>query len=61
MNGFFLVRGNPGQISSLIASEDWGTHMTKATLHLEQAGAVTGATGDLVMERFGTWSSLIPG
>ncbi len=60
INGFFLIKGDPGQISTLIASKDWVTHMTKASIHLEQSGAVTGATGELVMERFGVWSSLIP-
>ena len=60
INGFFLIKGSPEQISDLVASEDWGLHMTKAGMHLDSSGSVTGASGDLVMERFGTWSSLIP-
>jgi hypothetical protein len=60
MNGFFLIRGEPAQIASLVTSEAWMTHMTRASLHLEGSGAVTGATGDLVMERMALWTSLIP-
>jgi hypothetical protein len=60
LNGFFLIKGDPEQISDLIASDDWVRHMTRATLHLQDPGAVAGAAGDLVMDRFGMWSSLIP-
>lgn len=60
LNGFFLIKGEPAQINSLVTSEDWTTHMVRAGLHLDHAGSVTGAANDLVMERFGTWSSLIP-
>ena len=60
LNGFFLIRGSGEQISSLVESDVWLTHMTRAGMHLEQSGAVTGAIGDLVMERFAMWSSAIP-
>jgi hypothetical protein len=60
LNGFFLIRGDPDQISSLIASDEWVNHMLRAGLHLDQPGAVTGAIGDLVNQRFAMWSSMIP-
>lgn len=61
MNGFFLIVGSPEQISRLIVNDTWTKHMTRAGMHLSHPGAVTCATGDLVMERFAQWSSLIPG
>jgi hypothetical protein len=60
LNGFFLIKGEPAQITALVDSEEWVRHMTRAGMHLDHAGAVTGAAGDLVMERFGTCSSMIP-
>jgi hypothetical protein len=60
MNGFFLIRGESEQLDGVAASKEWQTHMLRATLHLESAGAVRGVTGEMVMERFGIWSSLLP-
>ena len=60
LNGLIIIRGEPGNLAGLTMTEEWNTHMTRATLHAAGAGAVLGATGDLVMERFATWASLIP-
>ncbi len=60
LNGFFLIRGESGQLDGLASSVEWVTHMTRASLHLEGSGAIRGATGDLVMERMGLWTSLLP-
>ena len=60
MNGFFLIRGESGKLGELAASADWMTHMTRAALHLEGSGVVTGMTGDAVTERMKLWTSLLP-
>jgi hypothetical protein len=60
MNGFFLIRGEGRKLIELMQSEAWVTHMTRATLHLQGAGAVLAATGDAVTERMRLWTSLLP-
>ncbi len=60
LNGFFLIRGANAQLNDLIDSEAWVTHMLRAGLHMECAGAVRAATGGLVMERMGEWVQSIP-
>lgn len=60
LNGFFLIRGEPGKLDGLISSSEWVTHMTRALLHLEGSGAVRGLTGELVAGRMDLWSKLIP-
>jgi DNA-binding LytR/AlgR family response regulator len=60
MNGFFLIRGDNAQLDTLTASQAWVMHMLRAGLHMEGAGVVRGATGDLVMERMSQWVQSIP-
>ena len=60
LNGFFLLRGDSAKLDAMIASPEWTTHMTRASLHLEGAGAVRGVTGTAVMERMQLWTSLLP-
>jgi len=60
MNGFFLIRGEPGKLGALVSSEEWEQHMTRAAMHLDRAGAVAGVTGDLLAKRMQTWQGLIP-
>ena len=60
LNGFFLIRGDGAKLGDLVKSTDWVTHMTRATLHLEGAGYIFGATGAAVMERMTLWTSLLP-
>jgi hypothetical protein len=55
MNGFFLIRGEPANLSAMKLSEEWVEHMTRASLHLQGAGAVGGVTGDLMMGRMELW------
>lgn len=55
LNGFFLIQGDTASLDALTASPEWTEHMTRATLHLEQAGVVTGVTGVEVAERMETW------
>jgi hypothetical protein len=61
LNGFFLIQGEAAALDTLISSEAWVRHMMRAALHLEGSGVVRGATGDLVMERMGLWTALLPG
>jgi len=58
MNGFFLIRGESKALSGVMASDAWITHMTRAALHLENAGAIRGVTGDAVGKRMELWRSL---
>jgi len=60
LNGFFLIKGDSAKLDALISTTEWVTHMTRASLHLQGAGAVRGATGNDVMERMALWSSVIP-
>lgn len=60
LNGFFLIKGDNTKLDSLLASEQWRTHLIRAALHLEGSGAVRGATGDQVMERMDVWTKNIP-
>jgi hypothetical protein len=61
LNGFFLLKGEPQKLDQILASSEWITHMTRASLHLEGSGAIRGAAGDAVMQRMSLWSGLIPG
>ena len=60
MNGFFLIRGEPAKLDAMMADEAWVTHMMRAALHLEGAGAVRGVTGDAVMQWMELWTKTIP-
>jgi hypothetical protein len=60
LNGFFLLRGDAGQLDALQSSTDWIRHITRAAMHLDGVGAVRGATGDSVMARMEIWRSQIP-
>ena len=60
LNGFFLIRGANSQLTDLISSSEWTTHMTRAGMHLEGSGNVLGVTGDMVMERMALWTKNIP-
>jgi hypothetical protein len=60
MNGFFLIRGEPAKLDTLLASPEWVTHMTRAALHLQGSGTVRGVTGPMVMERMELWTKTIP-
>ncbi len=60
LNGFFLLKGDTAKLDALVASTEWVTHMTRASLHLEGAGAVRGVTGAAVMERMQLWTATIP-
>jgi hypothetical protein len=60
LNGFILVRAETAKLDALAASDDWQTHITRATLHLEGSGTVRGVTGDAVSERMALWTKLIP-
>ena len=61
MNGFFLIRGENDALDALQASDEWQTHQIRGGYHLEGAGSVRGATGELVMEWMNRWSSIIAG
>ena len=60
LNGFFLIRGETNKLDALVASTDWITHITRATLHLEGAGVIHGVTGERIAQRMAVWTSSIP-
>ena len=60
LNGFFLIKGDSAKLDALISSNEWLRHMTRAALHLDNAGVIRGATGDAVMERMALWTGLLP-
>ena len=61
MNGFFLIRGDGDQLSALVNSDHWSTHMVRASMHLSNSGSVRAFSGDAVTARMELWSSHIPG
>ena len=60
MNGGFLIRGEPSKLDAVMAGAEWITHMTRAQLHLEGAGAVRAVTGQAVADRMALWTGLLP-
>ena len=60
LNGFFLIKGEPARLDTLISTTEWITHITRASLHLDGSGVVRGVTGNEVMERMALWTSVIP-
>jgi len=60
LNGFFLIKGDAAKLDALMSTTEWVTHMTRASLHLDGAGAVRGVTGNELMERMARWTSAIP-
>ena len=60
LNGFFLIKGDPAKLDAVVSSNDWTTHITRASIHLDGAGAIRGVTGDEIAARMALWSSLIP-
>jgi len=60
MNGFFLIRGEPGQLNALTASAEWVGHVTRAMVHLDHAGVVPAVTGDMIQARMDLWLQNLP-
>jgi len=60
LNGFFLIRGESAKLDGLMASDEWITHLTRAMVHLDKAGAVRGAAGELIQQRMGLWLKELP-
>ena len=60
LNGFFLIRGETRKLFDLMSTPDWAKNMVRASLHLEGSGSILGASGDAVIERMKTWTSLLP-
>lgn len=60
LNGFFLIKGEPAKLDTLVATTEWITHITRAALHLDGSGVVRGVTGAAVEGRMALWTSVIP-
>src|SRR5574341_1292066 len=60
LNGFFLIKGDSGQLDALASTTEWIAHMTRASLHLDGSGAIHGVTGDGIVGRMALWTSSIP-
>jgi len=60
LNGFFLIRGDSAKLDGLMTTDEWKTHTIRAAVHLDKAGAVRGAAGDLIQQRMGMWLKEIP-
>jgi hypothetical protein len=60
LNGFFLIRGEGGQLDAILASDEWQTYITRGGIYLEGVGVVRGVTGDGVMQWMATWNRVLP-
>jgi hypothetical protein len=61
VNGWVLIRGEPGKLNELAGSREWIQHVTRALLHLDGASVLRGVTGPALMERMDMWTRAIPG
>lgn len=60
LNGFFLIRGDRGELDTLTASNEWHSHVVRASLHLQGFGSIHGVTGEAVGERMQLWKDALP-
>lgn len=59
LNGFFLIRGEPGKLDALLNSDEWLANVVRGDFHLDGAGVIRGVTGDMIPQRFQLWSSVL--
>jgi hypothetical protein len=60
MNRVFRLHGETAKPDAHVSSAEWITLMTRASLHLDGAGAVRGVNGAAVTERMQLWTATIP-
>jgi hypothetical protein len=60
LNGFFLIKGESAKLDALISTNEWVTHIVRASLHLNGSGVIRGTTGNEALERMALWTSIIP-
>jgi hypothetical protein len=60
LNGFFLIKGDTAKLDALVSTNEWITHITRASLHLDGSGVVRGATGNEIPGRMALWTGVIP-
>jgi hypothetical protein len=60
LGGFFLIKAESPKLDVLLSSAEWITHMTRASMHLENPGVIRGVSGVRIAERMALWSGLIP-
>lgn len=60
LHGFFLIKGEPSKLVSLVGSPDWAQHQVRAMLHLTGVTLMRGLTGAAVLERMEMWTKAIP-
>ena len=60
LNGFFLIKGESAKLDALISTNEWVTHIARASLHLNGSGVIRGTTGNEAMERMALWTSVVP-
>ena len=51
LGGFFLIKAESAKLDTFLSSAEWITHITRATMHLENVGIIRGVTGVRVAER----------
>lgn len=60
VNGFFLIKGDPGKLNAMVASPEWMQHQMRAILHLDGAFVSRGVGGAAVAEHMAMWTQAIP-
>jgi hypothetical protein len=58
LNGFTLIRGDPGKLHALLASEQWDTYLVRAGLVLDGLGIIRGVSGDLLTKQMGLFAKV---
>lgn len=60
LNGFFLIKGEPSKLATLVGSPEWVQHQVRGMLHVYGLSLMRGVSGPAVMERMGLWMKAIP-
>lgn len=60
LNGFFLIRGEPGKLTQMLGSDEWVRHQVRGLLHLEGAATLRGVSGAEVGRRMALWMQEAP-
>ena len=60
LGGFYLIRGEPAKLDAVMGTDEWQTHQSRGSIHLQGQGIVRGVTGNMLMQRMAGWASMLP-
>lgn len=60
VNGFFMIRGEDARLGQVLDSEEWGGHIMRSVMHLEDPTLCYGMAGNMARDRMARWVACIP-